>query len=153
MTVAGSVLILDQTSKYLVQTTFYLYESIIVIDRFFSLTYVHNKGAAFSLFAGQSELFRALFFGCISTIAIIFLTVLFIQTPKKDKRGLVAIALLIGGALGNLADRVRQGEVIDFLDFYVGNAHWPIFNIADSAITTGVVLTLLNLHWAKSAQR
>ncbi|TAK04509.1 MAG: signal peptidase II, partial [Candidatus Manganitrophaceae bacterium] len=104
---------------------------------------------AFGFFAEQSAGFRSIFFLIISVVALSILFYFFTQTSKEDTSSLVAISLLFGGAIGNLIDRMRLGEVVDFLDFYIGRFHWPAFNVADSAITIGISLLMLNLFWLK----
>lgn len=143
--VGGSVLILDQITKVYIDTVFHLYESVIIIPDFFSITYVRNPGAAFGLFAGQSSFFRTVFFSCVSLVALSFLGMMVYQVPQDDRWQMISLSLLLGGAMGNIVDRVRMGEVIDFLDFYIGTYHWPVFNVADSAITVGVTLLMLHL--------
>lgn len=147
--IAGATIALDQISKLFIQKSFRLNESVVVIQRFFSLTYIRNPGAAFGLFADRPDGFRTIFFLVISIIALSLLVFFFRQLPKEDTSALISISLLFGGAIGNLIDRVRLGEVVDFLDFYVGAFHWPAFNVADSAITVGISLLMLNLFLAK----
>ncbi len=147
--IGGSTIILDQITKIIVQNIFDLHESIIVMEGFFSLTYILNPGAAFGFMADQSETFRAIFFGMVSIIALSILIVFFRQTPASDTYSLIALSLLFGGAIGNMIDRVRLGEVVDFLDFYIGQHHWPAFNVADSAITIGVSIMMLHLFFEK----
>jgi signal peptidase II len=145
--VAGSVVILDQVSKVYIDTAFQLHETLPIVPDLFSITYVRNPGAAFGLFAGQSSFFRTTFFSIVSLLALSFLAVMVYQLPKDDRWQTTSLSLLLGGAMGNIIDRIRMGEVIDFLDFYVGTYHWPAFNVADSAITIGVSLLMLNLYW------
>jgi len=147
--VAGSVVVLDQVTKIYMDTAFHLHESLPVIPDFFSLTYVRNPGAAFGLFAGQSSFFRTAFFSVVSLVALSFLALMVYQAPKDDRWQIVALSLLLGGAMGNIIDRIQLGEVIDFLDFYIGTYHWPAFNVADSAITIGVTLLMLHLYMDK----
>lgn len=147
--IGGGTIILDQITKLLIQKAIRLNESVIVIQDFFSLTYIRNPGAAFGFFAEQSAGFRSIFFLIISVVALSILFYFFTQTSKEDTSSLVAISLLFGGAIGNLIDRMRLGEVVDFLDFYIGRFHWPAFNVADSAITIGISLLMLNLFWLK----
>ncbi|MBI3359258.1 MAG: signal peptidase II [Nitrospirae bacterium] len=147
--VGGSVLVLDQISKAYIDHAFSLHESLPIIPDLFSITYVRNKGAAFGLFAGRSSLFRAFFFSGVSLLAFSFLALMVYQVPKDDKWQTTALSLLLGGAIGNIVDRVRMSEVIDFLDFYIGAYHWPAFNVADSAITIGVTLLMLHLYLDK----
>ena len=134
---------LDQASKAVVQHTVPLYGSIPVIRGFFNLTYVKNTGAAFGLFAGDTNAFRTLFFVTITVGALVLIFWLFRRI--KEDRVLIPLsfAMIIAGAVGNLVDRIRWGYVIDFLDFYWQTYHWPAFNIADSAITVGVALLFI----------
>ena len=141
--VGGSVILLDQISKIYIDSAFHLHESLPVIPQFFSITYVRNPGAAFGIFASQSALFRTVLFTGVSIAALVFLFLMLYQAPKEDRWQMTALSLLLGGAVGNLLDRLRMGEVIDFLDFYIGTYHWPAFNVADSAISIGVTLLLL----------
>jgi len=135
-------LILDQVTKHLVVGSMELYESIQVLS-FFSITYVHNLGAAFSFLADQSG-WQRWFFTAIAAIASIVFIVWLAKTPKDHKLLSIAFALLLSGALGNLIDRVLFGYVIDFLDFYIGKNHWPAFNVADSAIFIGAALMIFD---------
>jgi len=149
--IAGVILLCDQVSKSYIQQTMRLEESIPIIPNLFSLTSIRNSGAAFGLFAEQSPLFRAVLFSVVSVVALVFLTVLFLQTPKEDSWSLTAIALLFGGAVGNTIDRLRYGAVVDFLDVYWRDDHWPAFNVADSAITIGITLMMLQAFRAGRA--
>ncbi|MDO7086597.1 signal peptidase II [Pseudocolwellia sp. AS88] len=135
-------LIVDQVTKYLVVDSMELYESIKVFS-FFSITYVHNLGAAFSFLADQGG-WQRWFFTSIAAIASIVFIVWLAKTPKNQKLLGIAFALLLSGALGNLIDRVLFGYVIDFLDFYIGNNHWPAFNVADSMIFIGAALMIFD---------
>lgn len=135
--------LLDQASKLWVVKSFALYESVTVIPGFFSLTYLHNTGAAFGMFAGQPGLFRQVFFIGIALVALVLLFFFQRRFAKESRWFTVSFALIAGGAIGNLIDRLRYGSVVDFLDFYIGTHHWPAFNIADSAICVGVALFVL----------
>lgn len=143
------VIILDQFTKFYIQKSMKLHQSIKVIDGFFDITYVLNKGAAFSFLADKPTGFTAPFFVIVSVIAIGIIGFLFYQTEKNDYVSLIAFALLLGGSIGNLIDRIRHGAVTDFLDFYIQQYHWPAFNVADSAITTGISLFLFSLIFAR----
>ena len=135
-------LIMDQVSKHLVVASFDLYESMQVLS-FFNITYVHNTGAAFSFLADQGG-WQRWFFTAVAAIASIVFTVWLAKTPKSHTLLNVAFALMLSGALGNLIDRVLLGYVIDFLDFYIGDSHWPAFNVADSAIFVGAALMIID---------
>lgn len=136
------VLILDQLSKHLVSTHMQLYRSIPLIPDWLDLTYTLNPGAAFSLFATMPAGFRRIFFIALSGVAIVVLTVLITRraTPLSSA---LAFALILGGTLGNLYDRLARGVVIDFIYFHHESFSYPVFNIADSAITTGVAIVVL----------
>jgi len=136
-------------TKFIVDRAMPLHHSIPIIDGFFSLTYVRNTGAAFGLFSGSTEVFRRPFLIAVSVVAIGFIFVMLKRLPDNEKWLITALAFILGGAIGNLVDRVFYGEVIDFLDCFWGDYHWPAFNIADSFITIGVVITFFILTKAK----
>jgi signal peptidase II len=144
-----TILVLDQLTKFIVDRTMSLHESIPIIDGFFSLTYVRNTGAAFGIFSGAHENFRLPFLILVSVLALGFVVVMLKRLRDEEKGLITALSLIIGGAIGNLIDRVLYGEVIDFLDFYWSHYHWPAFNVADSCITIGVLITLFYLIRAK----
>ena len=137
-------LVADQLSKWWIITNFVLYESREIIPGFFNFTFLTNNGAAFSILAGQPALWRQVFFVTVNVIALTVIAVAQRRIDKNDRLYTVALALIAGGAAGNLTDRIRFAYVIDFLDVYIGSAHWPAFNIADAAINVGVALFLLN---------
>jgi signal peptidase II len=135
-------LIADQVTKQLVVSNFELFQSVNVLP-FFNLTYVQNPGAAFSFLADQDG-WQRWFFTVIAAVASIVFGVWLAKTPKNQVLLNIAVALMLSGALGNLIDRVLFGYVIDFLDFYIGNKHWPAFNIADSMIFIGAALMIID---------
>ena len=141
--VAGGVTIIDQLSKYAVQHMMTLHTPIEVIPGFFNITYIFNPGAAFGLLGNISETARMIILVGISLIAFAILFYMYIKIRERDNLIFVPIALIIGGALGNLIDRIRFQMVVDFLDFYWGRFHWPAFNIADSAITVGTIILVV----------
>ncbi len=130
---------LDQATKFWIMQHFVLHESRVVFSDFFNLTYLTNNGAAFSILAGQPALWRQIFFIGAAGVALVFIVMAQRSFGRNSKLYTLALALIAGGAIGNLIDRIRFGFVVDFLDVYVGNYHWPAFNIADSAITVGVI--------------
>ena len=134
---------LDQITKMFVMHTMHLHESIPIIDGFFNLTYIRNPGAAFGIFATTNSAFRLIFFVGTSIFALGLLGTIFYRLHPDDVWGQLTVSSIFGGAIGNLIDRLRYGEVIDFLDFHIGGYHWPAFNIADSAISIGVVSLLI----------
>jgi signal peptidase II len=133
---------LDQLTKMLIVENFTLFQSVVVIPGFFNLTYVTNPGAAFSLLAGADSWWRHPFFLLVGGVALLVLTVMYFHLRHKTPYQALALALIAGGALGNLIDRFRLGAVIDFIDIHWSNYHWPAFNVADSSICVGVGLFL-----------
>ncbi|MBV5317495.1 MAG: signal peptidase II [Desulfobulbaceae bacterium] len=131
---------IDQVTKFLIFHHFALHESQVVIPGFFNLTYLTNNGAAFSILAGQPALWRQVFFIGAAGVALVIIWLSLRSFGRNSALYTLALALIAGGAIGNLIDRIRFSFVIDFLDVYVGTYHWPAFNIADSAITIGVGL-------------
>ena len=138
------VVILDQFTKAVITNYFILHQSIEVIRGLFNITYIRNPGAAFGILRDVSGTFRTIFLTGISFTALII--IFFVYRNIKDTASRIAFSLIAGGAFGNLVDRIRFGEVIDFLDFYIGRYHWPAFNVADSAITVGVFIAVLFLY-------
>jgi len=144
---SGLVIILDQASKWLMVSWLSLYETVAVIP-YFNLTMAHNTGAAFSFLAGAGGWQRWFFMGITFLISI----ALFIWLKKlgsQAKLEAISISLILGGAIGNVIDRIYFGYVIDFLDVYVGSYHWPAFNIADAAICIGAALLIIDSFIAK----
>ena len=113
------------------------------VTSFFNLTLLYNHGAAFSFLSNDKTSWQLIMFACISLIVAVVLIVMIVRQPNTAKLNLISLSLILGGALGNFYDRAFRGFVIDFLDFHVGNYHWPAFNIADSAITCGAILLIL----------
>ena len=143
MLLTSVVLVIDQLTKVYVDRSMQLYQSIPVVDGLFSITYLRNKGAAFSFLAEAS--WRLPFFVLVSVIAVVVIMVALGKLRDDQKLAAVSLSLILSGAVGNLIDRVRLGEVIDFLDVYWRSHHWPAFNVADSAICVGVALLALDM--------
>ena len=137
--VASAVVLLDQATKAAAEYYLRLHESLPVIEGFFHLTYVRNTGGAFGFLAGAPAAFRIPFFLVVTAIAVGVLLTLLLRAEQGRVGFLLSLAGVLGGALGNLIDRVRFGAVIDFLDLQFRGYHWPAFNLADSCITLGVV--------------
>lgn len=135
-------IVLDQATKLAVAASMPLYESIALIPGFFNLTHVHNTGAAFS-FLSQAGGWQRWFFAVLAIVVSVSLTLWMARLKKHEILLAVALALILGGAIGNLIDRLAYGYVIDFLDVYYQSWHWPAFNVADSAICIGVALLVL----------
>ena len=132
--------ILDQGSKLVIDSSMRLYQSIPVMP-YFNLTYVHNTGAAFS-FLSEAGGWQRWFFAGLAILISAVIAVWLARLKQHETLLAMALSLVLGGAIGNLIDRLAYGYVIDFLDVYYGTWHWPAFNIADSAITLGVMLML-----------
>lgn len=139
LTTVPLVVISDQWTKQIILNRFQWGESLPVIDDFFALTYVRNMGAAFGILHNAPSYFREPFFILIPILAMIIIFAVLAKLNAKQKLTAVALSLVMGGAIGNLIDRVRFGYVVDFLDFHWKEVyHWPAFNVADSCIVVGV---------------
>ncbi|MCX5821010.1 MAG: signal peptidase II [Deltaproteobacteria bacterium] len=139
------VVLLDQLSKAWILATLRFHEGFPLIDGFFNIVHMRNPGAAFGFLAAAPPLFRHIFFIAV-TLAAILLILHYLRVSRIEAPSLVsALALILAGAVGNLIDRVRFGEVVDFLDVYIGSYHWPAFNVADSAITVGAAILMMVL--------
>lgn len=136
------ILIVDLGSKQLILNHFQLYESIPLIP-YFNLAYAQNPGAAFSFLADKGG-WQRWFFALVAIVICVVLIVMMYHQSVNKKLSNIAYALVIGGALGNLCDRLVHGFVVDFIDFYIAEWHWPTFNIADMAICLGAVLIILD---------
>lgn len=139
----SAVLVLDQITKHIVQKYIRLYDLIVVVPGFFNLTHVRNKGAAFSILSTLPDLWRGFFFISVTIIAVTVIAVLI--RKNEDRMLVIAFSFIIGGAIGNLIDRILYGEVIDFVQWYVKSWYWPSFNVADSAISVGVALLAIDM--------
>ncbi|MFM8551895.1 MAG: signal peptidase II [Nitrospiraceae bacterium] len=147
--VGFGTIVVDQLAKIHIMDTMRLHESIPIIPNFFSLTYIRNPGAAFGILASSGPLFRLVFFGVMSLFALGLLLTIFLRLPQEDRLGQLFVSGILGGAVGNLLDRLRFGEVIDFLDFYLDTYHWPAFNVADAAISVGVCFLIVHFAFEK----
>ena len=140
-----AVLFLDQWTKGLITRLFDVHQSSTVIANFFDITYVRNSGAAFGLFASVDSSLKAIILNTVAVLVFFVVSGYALRTSHKSVRLQTGFALILGGAVGNLLDRVRFGYVVDFLDFSIGSHHWPAFNVADSAICVGVGLLFLDM--------
>jgi signal peptidase II len=141
---ALAVLAFDQWTKWLIETHLPQHASIELWPSFLSLTHVRNAGVAFGLFAAGGEGSARVVLAGLGLVALAVVAAYFARTPVEQRRLLLALSLVLGGAVGNLLDRFASGAVTDFLDLSLGRHHWPAFNIADSAITLGLVLLSLD---------
>lgn len=136
-------IIIDQITKIAIDRSMQLFDSIPVVENFFNITYVRNKGAAFSFLSNAS--WRLPFFITISAVAAVVILVAFRRLRDNQRLAHISLAMIFSGAVGNLIDRVRLGEVIDFLDVHWYRLHWPAFNVADSLICVGVFLLAVDM--------
>ena len=135
---SAAVIALDQVSKWWALANLQPYQPVAVIDKFLNWMLAFNTGAAFSFLADSGGWQRWFFTGLaiiVSAVLVFWLA----RTARRDWRNAVPLALIVGGAIGNVIDRIRFGHVVDFIDIYVGQHHWPAFNIADSAICVGAI--------------
>ena len=145
MVVALAVTLLDQLVKSVVDRFMSLHESRVIVDGFLHLTYVRNRGAAFGILSDAELPYQSVLFSVVSALALLAIAVYAWRLPAHSRLPRLALALVIGGAVGNLIDRARLGYVIDFVDVFWGAYHWPAFNVADSAISVGVVLLVFDI--------
>lgn len=143
LAVSVLVLVLDQVTKVYIDKTMRLHDSITVIEGFFNITYLRNKGAAFGILANSS--WRLPFFLLVSAVAVVVILVVVSRLRDDQKASALSLSLIFSGAVGNLIDRVRLGEVIDFLYVHWYEHYWPAFNVADSAICVGVFLLAIEM--------
>ena len=145
LAIAAGVFVADRLTKILIESTFPLYSARSVVPGFFQMVHVTNEGMAFGLFNDSPSTLKTTLLIVASAVALAAVIYMLWTTGPGSRLQPTALSLILGGAAGNLFDRVRQGSVVDFLDFYVGDLHWPAFNLADSAIVIGGALLLLHL--------
>ena len=149
---AIAVIALDQISKYIIASTITKYGAVAVIEGFFNLVHVRNRGMAFGLMNRPGHTFKYYVLVAATVCAIGLLLFWFKKMKDEDSKITLGLSLILGGAVGNFIDRIRLGEVIDFLDFYLGSYHWPAFNVADSAITIGILWLALMTLFGKTSK-
>ena len=150
--IAAVIVVLDQVAKALVRGAFDLHESLEVIPGFFNLTRVHNYGAAFGLMNTVDFPYKTAVLSAVAAAALSMLAVYATKLPPDQRFARIGLALIVGGAAGNLIDRISAGYVVDFVDVYWGDWHFWAFNVADAAITVGVafmILDLLNIRMSR----
>ena len=147
--ITSLVIVFDQVSKWLMVSWLSLYETVVVMP-YFNLTMAHNEGAAFSFLSEAGGWQRWLFIGLALVISIVLLVWLAKLKPT-EKLEAISLSLILGGAIGNVIDRISYGYVIDFIDRYIGHNHWPVFNIADSAICIGAILLVADSFKSETA--
>ena len=149
LTVSAVIIVLDQFSKYFVKTNLNLYDSVPVIENFFHITFITNSGMAFGInFPGGIYFF---------TVASFFLTILLFWYLWQERDSTIyirlSLALIIGGAIGNLIDRILYQKVVDFFDFMIGTYHWYVFNVADASVSIGMVILLIHSFFFSNNQK
>ena len=137
------IALIDQITKLVVVSIITPHNPIRIIPQFFNLVLTYNKGVAFGFMSDWSEIFRLVVISITSVLAIGILIWMYFSTYRNSQTHCLAIAMILGGALGNIIDRVRIGQVVDFLDFYIAHWHWPAFNFADSCICIGVFILIM----------
>ncbi len=143
------VLVLDQWTKFLAIQHLSLGDPVPVFEGFFNFTLVYNPGAAFGMFGDLPDNLRRIVLGCVSFAALAVVLRFMVKEAKHDLLAQYALVGILAGAAGNIIDRYRFDSVVDFLDFYYGAAHWPAFNIADSAISVGVTVLMIRVVFGK----
>lgn len=147
---AGLIVLADQITKAIILEYLPYHHSVTVVAGFFDITHIHNPGGAFGLMADMSKAVRTVVFLLASSAAVGLILYFYVKTPPSYTLLGFGFALIFGGAIGNLIDRIRLGVVVDFLDFHIGNKFsWPAFNVADSAITVGIFIFGYHLLFKK----
>ena len=141
---AAAVVVLDQLTKRLLVASLGLHEFVTIVPGFLDIVHVRNPGAAFSAFAGAPEWFRGPFFLIVTIAAVVVLIRVAYRLEPADRFLRIALGAILGGALGNLVDRLVYGEVVDFIDVHWRELHWPAFNVADSSITVAVTAVIVH---------
>jgi signal peptidase II len=153
----AAVLVLDRWSKWMIDTTLSLNQTVTVIDGLFNITYVPNTGIAFGILNSASMPAKRMLFSLFAAAAALGVVIYSLRSPVSNRLLQVGLSLILAGALGNMYDRLAHGYVIDFLDFHFRSYHWPSFNVADSALVAGVGLLALEIlrddRTAKAAGR
>jgi signal peptidase II len=150
---AASIIIPDQITKAVIQQKYVLWDTDPVIPGFFNLVHVLNKGAAFGFLNRPDTNWQIWFFVAVTVFAVGFIYYLLSTADHGDRFFIWGLGLVLGGALGNLVDCIRFGFVVDFLDFHVGQYHWPAFNVADIAITCGAFCVIISMYMKNRHER
>jgi signal peptidase II len=146
VSISLAIIVLDAITKWLVSANISLHDAITVVPNLFSLVHVRNTGAAFGIGANAESQVVPLLLNSGAILVFLIVVAYALRTPLTDRTLQVGLHLILGGAIGNLVDRFRFGYVVDFLDFYVRDHHWPAFNVADSAICIGIALLFLDMR-------
>jgi|Deesub1362A_J573_1020465.scaffolds.fasta_scaffold01403_8 signal peptidase II len=144
-----AIFIIDYLTKLWITKKIPPYYTKEIIKGFFNLTHIHNRGAIFGFFANSENPYIFIFLTILSLGAFIFIIYYFLRIPITEKYLKTSLSLILGGAFGNLFDRLLRGYVVDFFDFYIGKYHWPAFNIADSSITIGAIILIIIIFFRR----
>ena len=150
LVIAIAAILLDRVTKVIIEHTLPSNDSVNVIPGCFQITHVHNRGAAFGLFADSTSVWRTALLVGFSTIALGVVAYLLWKSDHSLPSTAIGLSMILGGAVGNLWDRVARGQVTDFLHFYIGEHVWPDFNVADSCIVIGAILLMVEIVFAKT---
>src|SRR5882672_12847952 len=142
---AAIIFALDRLTKRIIEARFSVFDTHTVIPGFFDIVHARNRGAAFSMFADSTSAWRPFFLIGMSLAALVLVAGILRNASRLDRPTAIGLSLILGGALGNVFDRIVSGAVTDFLDFYIGDLHWPAFNVADSAIVSASCLLLISM--------
>ncbi|MCL5878754.1 MAG: signal peptidase II [Deltaproteobacteria bacterium] len=151
ISIAVVVVLLDQATKYFV--VHYLSSRVVIIPGFLDLVSVYNRGVAFGMFNSGQCIFRTTLLTVLSVAVFFVLFFVYLFSKDMTRLSMVALSLIMGGAIGNVIDRLRLGYVVDFIDAFVKNTHWPAFNVADSAITVGAILLAIDLLFSGKSKK
>jgi signal peptidase II len=151
--IALVIVLADRAAKWLVAGKLALHDSVVIIPGFFNITHVQNRGAAFGLFSESPSEWKITMLILFSLAALVVVSILLWKNSHSLTSTGIGLALILGGALGNLWDRIAYGRVVDFLLFYIGAYQWPAFNLADSAIVVGALLLIAEILFTKSPTR
>jgi signal peptidase II len=146
------IILVDHVAKFLIKSHVALYEQIVVIKGFFHITQVRNTGAVWGILSDHPNPTISLIITGLSIIALIVVFIFFLKLESHCVFELTSLSFIIGGAFGNLIDRVARGYVIDFIDMFIKSHHWPTYNIADSFITVGVIILIISIWRGKCTQ-
>jgi len=142
---SGLVILIDQVTKALIVKHVPFYGSVKVIPGFFNLTHIHNKGAILGIFNSAKTSGIPILLLLLNAAALALVLYYFSKTSEKERAARIGLSLIVGGALGNVIDRIARGFVVDFLEMYAGKFHWPTYNVADSCITIGAVILIFSV--------
>ncbi len=142
---SGLAILLDQVTKALIVARVPFYGSVKIIPGFLNLTHIHNKGAILGIFNSETHSWTPILLLFLNAAALTLVLYYFSKTSEKERAARLGLALIVGGALGNVIDRIARGFVVDFIEMYAGKFHWPTYNVADSGITIGALILIFSV--------